>query len=94
MTGREEFVENCSNLEINSPFDWQPMKSSKRLGCSSPSVSTSDDTRQRVLDPLEFGNVRCGGTDEQSVGIVETGADERTVNALDGVIGESISDVS
>ena len=64
LTGREEFVGNCGNFEINSPLDWQPMKSSKRLGCFSPSVLTNDDTRQRVQDPLEFGNVRCGGTDE------------------------------
>ena len=49
---------------------------------------------QRVLAPLEFGNVRCGGIDEKSVGKVETGTDEGAGNALGGVIDESISDVS
>ena len=91
MIGRKKFVVCRGDLEINSPLDWQSMKDSKRLGCSSPSVLTCD---QRVLDPLEFGKVRCRGTDEWNAGILEMGADEGAGNALGGVIGEIISDVS
>ena len=54
----------------------------------------SDDLRQRVLDPLEFGKMRCRGTDEWSVGIIETREDECAGNALGRVIGESNSNVS
>ena len=62
LTDREKFVGNCGNLEINSPLDWQLMKSSNRLRCFSPSALMNDDSRG-VWDPLEFGNVRYRGTD-------------------------------
>ena len=61
---------------------------------STVSVTIGDDSSERVLNPLELGNIGLGTTVEERVAIVKARRNKGSCNRFGHVISKGWADVS